>query len=95
MMLDEPLDRPKPISVAQRLLAGLHLDGPLLMALLTVCGLGLFVLYSAGGQNTRQEGHRDKTSIRLAVLESDKHPIFLSRVSGESATEPRTSGSSS
>lgn len=51
-MLDEPLDRPRPISVAQRVLAGLHLDGPLLMGLLTVSGLGMFVLYSAGAENT-------------------------------------------
>jgi rod shape determining protein RodA len=50
-MLDEPLDRPRPISVAQRVLAGLHLDGPLLMGLLTVSGLGMFVLYSAGAEN--------------------------------------------
>ncbi|MGD8976305.1 MAG: rod shape-determining protein RodA [Gammaproteobacteria bacterium] len=51
MMLDEPLDRPRPISVAQRLLTGLRLDGPLLFGLLAVCACGLFVLYSAGGYN--------------------------------------------
>ncbi len=51
MMLDEPLDRPRPISVAQRLLTGLRLDGPLLFGLLAVCAFGLFVLYSAGGYN--------------------------------------------
>jgi rod shape determining protein RodA len=51
MMLDEPLDRPRPISVAQRLLTGLRLDGPLLFAILAVCACGLFVLYSAGGYN--------------------------------------------
>ncbi len=51
MMLDEPLDRPRPISVAQRLLTGLHLDGPLLFGILLVSSFGLFVLYSAGGQN--------------------------------------------
>jgi len=52
MMLDEPLDRPRPISVAQRLLTGLHLDGPLLFGILLVSSFGLFVLYSAGGQNS-------------------------------------------
>jgi len=51
MMLDEPLDRPRPISVVQRLLTGLHLDGPLLFGILIVSTFGLFVLYSAGGQN--------------------------------------------
>jgi rod shape determining protein RodA len=79
-MLDEPLDRPKPISVAQRLLAGLHLDGPLLMALLTVCGLGLFVLYSAGGQNTdlivRQGVRIAVASVTMLVI-AQIHPKFL------------------
>jgi rod shape determining protein RodA len=51
-MLDEPLERPRPISIAQRLLAGLHLDGPLLVGLLVLCALGLVVLYSASGQST-------------------------------------------
>jgi rod shape determining protein RodA len=51
-MLDEPLERPRPISVAQRLLAGLHLDGPLLAGLLLLCCLGLVVLYSASGQSS-------------------------------------------
>jgi rod shape determining protein RodA len=46
------LERPRPISIAQRLLAGLHLDGPLLAGLLLLCLLGLVVLYSASGQST-------------------------------------------
>jgi len=50
-MLDEPLDRPRPISIAQRMLRGLNLDGPLLLGLMTVSGLGMFFLYSAGGEN--------------------------------------------
>ncbi len=50
-MLDEPLDRPRPISVAQRMLRGLNLDGPLLLGLMTVSCLGMFFLYSAGGQD--------------------------------------------
>jgi len=50
-MLDEPLDRPRPISIAQRMLRGLRLDGPLLLGLLMVSGLGLFFLYSASGEN--------------------------------------------
>ena len=39
------------LTLAARLLKGLCLDGPLLVGLLLVCGLGSVVLYSAGGQN--------------------------------------------
>jgi rod shape determining protein RodA len=63
-MLDEPLERPRPISIAQRLLAGLHLDGPLLAGLLLLCGLGLVVLYSASGQST---SFLIKQLVRLGV----------------------------
>jgi len=35
----------------QGLLSGLHLDLPLLTALILLCGVGLMVLYSAGGQD--------------------------------------------
>ncbi|MDH3401278.1 MAG: rod shape-determining protein RodA, partial [Chromatiales bacterium] len=31
---------------------GLHVDGPLLIGLMLVCGLGMVVLYSAGGQDS-------------------------------------------
>ncbi len=58
------LDDPRPLSVAARVLKGLHLDGVLLAGLIAVGVIGLFVLYSAGGQNpdllTRQ-------AIRLGV----------------------------
>ncbi len=58
------LDDPRPLSVATRILKGLHLDGVLLAGLIAVGVIGLFVLYSAGGQNpdllTRQ-------AIRLGV----------------------------
>jgi rod shape determining protein RodA len=63
-MLDDPLDRPRPISIAQRLLAGLHLDGPLLAGLLVLCGLGLVVLYSASGQSSSL---LTKQIVRLGV----------------------------
>jgi rod shape determining protein RodA len=79
-MLDEPLDRPKPISVVQRLLAGLHLDGPLLVALLTVCGLGLFVLYSAGGQNADlivRQGVRIAVASVTMLVVAQIHPKYL------------------
>ena len=51
-MLDDPLERERPLTIAQRLLAGLHLDGPLLAGLMLLCTLGLFVLYSASGQSS-------------------------------------------
>lgn len=40
------------LSFAGRLLRKLCIDGPLLIALLLLAGAGLFVLYSAGGQQT-------------------------------------------
>jgi rod shape determining protein RodA len=45
------LDDPRPLSVATRVLKGLHLDGVLLAGLIAVSVIGLFVLYSAGGQD--------------------------------------------
>jgi rod shape determining protein RodA len=63
-MLDDPLDRPRPITIAQRLLADLHLDGPLLVGIALVAGLGLFVLYSAGGQ---EAGLLVGQSLRIGV----------------------------
>lgn len=43
--------RAAPLSDMAQLLRRLHLDGPLLGGLLLTCGLGLFVLYSAVGEN--------------------------------------------
>ncbi|MGI9263675.1 MAG: rod shape-determining protein RodA [Gammaproteobacteria bacterium] len=63
-MLDDPLDRPRPITIAQRLLADLHLDGPLLVGIALVAGIGLFVLYSAGGQ---ESGLLVGQSLRIGV----------------------------
>jgi len=63
-MLDDPLDRPRPITIAQRLLADLHLDGPLLVGIAMVAGIGLFVLYSAGGQ---ESGLLVGQSLRIGV----------------------------
>ncbi len=80
MMLDEPLDRPKPISVAQRVLAGLRLDGPLLLGLLTVAGLGMFVLFSAGGENMDlivRQGVRVGLAAVVMLLVAQIPPKFL------------------
>jgi rod shape determining protein RodA len=43
--------RAAPLGDMARVLRGLHLDGPMLGALLLICGFGLVVLYSAVGQN--------------------------------------------
>jgi rod shape determining protein RodA len=79
-MLDEPLDRPKPISVAQRVLTGLHLDGPLLFGLLTVSGLGMFVLYSASGENIDlvvRQGLRVGLAAFVMLVLAQVPPKFL------------------
>ena len=45
--------RAAPLTDFARLLRKLHIDGPLLVGLLLICGLGLFVLYSAVGESNR------------------------------------------
>ena len=42
-----------PLSDFGRLMRRLHIDGPLLVGLLLICGFGLFVLYSAVGESSR------------------------------------------
>ena len=42
-----------PLNDFARLMRKLHIDGPLLVGLLLICGLGLFVLYSAVGESNR------------------------------------------
>ena len=49
--LDQNLDQRRPLTTASRVLRNLHLDGPLLLGLLALTGLGLIVLYSAAGQS--------------------------------------------
>jgi len=39
------------LTVSGRLLEALHLDGPLLLAVVAVCAVGLVVLFSAGGED--------------------------------------------
>jgi rod shape determining protein RodA len=43
--------RTLPLGDMARILRQLHIDGPLLVGLLLICGLGLVVLYSAVGEN--------------------------------------------
>jgi len=45
--------RAAPLSDFARLMRRLHIDGPLLGGLLLICGLGLFILYSAVGESNR------------------------------------------
>ena len=52
------------MSFAGRILRRLRLDGPLMVALLLLAGAGLFVLYSAGGQ---QVGQVIRQLIRVGV----------------------------
>ncbi len=42
-----------PLSDVGMIMRRLHIDGPLLVALLLICGFGLFVLYSAVGESNR------------------------------------------
>ena len=57
------------LTVSGRLLAALHLDGPLLLAVLAVCATGLVVLFSAAGEDVgvfvRQAA---RVGLGLAVL---------------------------
>lgn len=51
-MLATPVASRHPASPGAQLLRGLHLDGPLLVLLLAIAGIGFVVLYSAVGGNT-------------------------------------------
>ena len=53
-----------PLSDFAMLMRRLHVDGPLLVGLLLICGFGLFVLYSAVGESNRLLANQ---SIRLGV----------------------------
>jgi rod shape determining protein RodA len=54
----------QPLTIAGRIVAGLKLDGPLLAGLLVICGFGMVVLWSAGGQDS---GLLLRQSVRLGV----------------------------
>ena len=60
----------------------LHIDFPLLLGLMTLCGLGLVVLYSAGGQNMDllvRQGTRIGMAFGLFFILSRIHPRHLQR----------------
>ncbi len=52
------------LNLASRIVRQLHLDGPLLAGLLTLCTMGLFVLYSADGGNI---GRVENQLVRIGV----------------------------
>jgi len=54
----------QPLTIAGRIVAGLKLDGPLLAGLLVICGFGMVVLWSAGGQDA---GLLLRQAVRLGV----------------------------
>ncbi len=59
----EYLDNPSPIR-RRGLIPKLHIDMPLLLGLVLLCGLGLFILYSASGEEI---GLVMRQTIRLAI----------------------------
>lgn len=66
----------------QGLLYRLHLDGPLLVALLLVCALSLVVLYSASGADPRTvtaHGVRIVIGLVALVVLAQIHPMSLGR----------------
>ncbi|SRR5579871_277274 len=72
------------LTASARLLRRLHLDGPLLAALGAVVAFGLFVLYSATGENLpmwTNQLERLALAIVLLVLLAQVPPAWLKRVS--------------
>ena len=72
------------LSASARLLRRLHLDGPLLGALAAVTGFGLFVLYSAAGENLAQwinQVERLGLAIVALVALAQVPPAWLRRIS--------------
>jgi len=60
----------------------LHIDGPLFGALLLVCGFGLFVLYSAVGENNRllvNQAVRLGVAFVAMIIVAQLPPAFLRR----------------
>jgi rod shape determining protein RodA len=67
---------------APGILARLHLDLPLLMALILICGLGLLFLYSAGGQDidlVTKQSARIAVGLMILVLLAQVSPVQLRR----------------
>jgi len=72
------------LSASARLLRRLHLDGPLLAALGAVVAFGLFVLWSAGGENLAMwlnQLERLALAVVTLVLLAQVPPAWLRRIS--------------
>ena len=86
MLYDDPESSTarRTLSASARLLRRMHLDGPLLAALAAVVAYGLFVLYSATGENLpmwTNQLERLALAIVLLVLLAQVPPAWLRRIS--------------
>jgi rod shape determining protein RodA len=86
MLYDDPEGSTarRTLTASARLLRRMHLDGPLLASLAAVVAFGLFVLYSATGENLpmwTSQLERLALAIVLLVLLAQVPPAWLRRVS--------------
>jgi rod shape determining protein RodA len=68
------------LTFSGRLLEALHLDGPLLLAVLAVCAVGLVVLFSAGGEDLGvflRQGTRVAIGLTVLVAAAQVPPRLL------------------
>ena len=80
VMGEHAFNERRPLSVAGRIVAGLKLDGPLLAGLLVVCGFGMVVLWSAGGQDDAlllRQAVRLVVALGAMVLVAQIPPKYL------------------
>jgi len=71
-----------PLSDFSRIMRRLHIDGPLLVGLLLVCGMGLVILYSAVGESNRlliNQAVRLGVAFIAMVIVAQLPPDFLRR----------------
>ena len=74
--------RAAPLTDFGMLMRRLHVDGPLLIALLLICGFGLFVLYSAVGESNRlliNQAVRLGVAFVAMLIVAQLPPDFLRR----------------
>jgi rod shape determining protein RodA len=86
MLYDDPEGSAarRTLTASARLLRRAHLDGPLLGAIAAVAAFGLFVLYSATGENLSMWGsqvERLVLAVVLLVLLAQVPPAWLRRIS--------------
>ena len=74
--------RSAPVTSFSGLIRSLNVDGPLLVGLLLICGFGLFVLYSAAGENPRlliNQAIRLGVALVAMLIVAQLPPDFLRR----------------